>query len=283
MLICNPYEIVIQGITSNGKTFRPSDWSERLCGILSSFDNNRLSYHDWVRPILVDNVRCVAVDKKLEQINESMFRFLMDFAHDNDLRVIDCKALLEEHGTADDTRLDSALQAKAEADSQAVRIEVEAAQAAAPQEAAFDQATQFHARELGADELHLAYPAFRAVLPDSLGQVHFNQRIAKLHEQGQHVLVCFDDSSNAVAACLYHLIDSLQGGSTLYMDTLSLTPQADAGSLSELLRQTADSAREAQCAQICIAALPGVEQREIWQALLAAEFAAESMVFVKKL
>ena len=84
MLVCNPYEIVIQGITSNGKTFRPSDWSERLCGILSSFDNNRLSYHDWVRPILVDDVRCVAVDKKLEQINESMFRFLMDFAHDND-------------------------------------------------------------------------------------------------------------------------------------------------------------------------------------------------------
>ena len=119
MLICNPYEIVIQGITSNGKTFRPSDWSERLCGILSSFDNNRLSYHDWVRPILVDNVRCVAVDKKLKQINESMFRFLMDFAQDNDLRVIDCKALLEEQNAAEGTLLDSALQAKAEADSQA--------------------------------------------------------------------------------------------------------------------------------------------------------------------
>jgi len=29
-MICNPYEIVIQGLTSEGRTFRPSDWAERL-------------------------------------------------------------------------------------------------------------------------------------------------------------------------------------------------------------------------------------------------------------
>lgn len=97
MLVCNPYEVVIHGTTSKGKIFRPSDWAERLCGILSSFTkDNRLSYSNWVRPILVDNVRCVAVDKKLEEDNPQMFRFLMDFAADNDLRVIDCKALLKE-------------------------------------------------------------------------------------------------------------------------------------------------------------------------------------------
>lgn len=97
MLICNPYEVVIHGTTSSGKIFRPGDWAERLCGILSSFTkDNRLSYSKWVRPMLVDNIRCVAVDKKLETDNPQMFRFLMDFAADNDLRVIDCKALLEE-------------------------------------------------------------------------------------------------------------------------------------------------------------------------------------------
>ena len=97
MLVCNINEIIIHGTTSKGKTFRPSDWSERLCGILSSFDKcNRLSYHEWVRPILVDNVRCVGVDKKLEQINPAMFRFLMDFAADNDLRVMDCEVLEQE-------------------------------------------------------------------------------------------------------------------------------------------------------------------------------------------
>jgi len=97
MLVCNPYEVVIHGTTNKGKIFRPSDWAERLCGILSSFTkDNRLSYSNWVRPMLVDNVRCVAVDKKLEEDNPQMFRFLMDFAADNDLRIIDCKELLKE-------------------------------------------------------------------------------------------------------------------------------------------------------------------------------------------
>lgn len=78
MLVCNPYVVVIHGTTSKGKIFRPSDWAERLCGILSSFDkDNRLSYSNWVRPILVDKARCVAVDKKLEEANPPMFRFLM--------------------------------------------------------------------------------------------------------------------------------------------------------------------------------------------------------------
>ncbi|QMT40575.1 DUF3579 domain-containing protein [Neisseria shayeganii] len=283
MLICNPYEIVIQGITSNGKTFRPSDWSERLCGILSSFDNNRLSYHDWVRPILVDNVRCVAVDKKLEQINESMFRFLMDFAQDNDLRVIDCKALLEEQNAAEGTLLDSALQAKAEADSQAAAESKAQAHPSSGQTAAVEQAAHFEARELDAGELHCAYPAFRPILPEALGQVHFSQRLAKLHGQGRRVAACFDANGQAVAACLFYLNDSLHGGSTLYIDTLSATPQAADSVLARLLDCLADLAREAQCVRIHTNAPVGEPHREVWQTLLAAGFGAESMVFVKKI
>jgi hypothetical protein len=96
-MICNPYEIIIQGKTSTGETFRPSDWSERLAGILSSFDeSNHLSYHAYLRPLLLDQVRSVAIDKQLKTINPNVFAFLMDFAHDNDLRVIDCRDLLDE-------------------------------------------------------------------------------------------------------------------------------------------------------------------------------------------
>ena len=77
MLVCNPYEVVIHGTTSKGKIFRPSDWAERLCGILSSFTkDNRLSYSNWVRPILVDNVRCVAVDKKIGRRQSANVPFL---------------------------------------------------------------------------------------------------------------------------------------------------------------------------------------------------------------
>ena len=82
--------IIIQGITKKGKTFRPSDWSDRLSGILSSFDRgHRLAHHRFVRPQLINQVRCVIVDKQLESVNPDMFRFLMDFAGDNELQMCD--------------------------------------------------------------------------------------------------------------------------------------------------------------------------------------------------
>ncbi len=96
-MICNPYEIIIQGITSNGREFRPSDWAERLSGILSTFGvDQKLSYAPFVRPMVHNNVRCVAVDKQLEKIDPRVFEFIMTFARDNDLRVVDCRSLIQE-------------------------------------------------------------------------------------------------------------------------------------------------------------------------------------------
>jgi hypothetical protein len=34
-------EIVILGITESGATFRPTDWAERLCGVLSHFSGDQ--------------------------------------------------------------------------------------------------------------------------------------------------------------------------------------------------------------------------------------------------
>lgn len=97
-MICNPYEVIIQGITRKGREFRPSDWAERLSGILSTFGTDqRLSYAPYVRPMVMENIRCVAVDKQLEKIDPRVFGFLMSFASDNDLRVVDCRQLLDEH------------------------------------------------------------------------------------------------------------------------------------------------------------------------------------------
>jgi hypothetical protein len=97
-MICNPYEIIIQGITRSGREFRPSDWAERLSGILSTFGmDQKLSYAPYVRPMMMENIRCVAIDKQLEKIDPRVYNFLMSFARDNDLRVVDCRQLLEEH------------------------------------------------------------------------------------------------------------------------------------------------------------------------------------------
>ena len=81
-------EIVIQGTTESGHAFRPSDWAERLCGMMSVFSEDRhLSYSPYLKPIIAAGVRCVVVDVKLEELDPPAFRFLMEFAKDNELKL----------------------------------------------------------------------------------------------------------------------------------------------------------------------------------------------------
>lgn len=85
----NSSDIVIRGITQAGRTFRPSDWSERISGVLSTFGtDHRMSYSPHVRPVTLDGVKCVIVNKKLEQDEPRAYNFLMSFARDNDLQVL---------------------------------------------------------------------------------------------------------------------------------------------------------------------------------------------------
>ena len=79
-------EIVIQGITVAGAKFRPSDWCERLCGMMSVFGEDRqLSYSPYLKPVMAAGMTCVVVDRKLEGLDPAAFKFLMSFASDNEL------------------------------------------------------------------------------------------------------------------------------------------------------------------------------------------------------
>jgi hypothetical protein len=83
-------EFVIVGTTLAGKAFRPSDWAERLCGVMAAFGgDHRMQYSPFVHPITANGVRCVVVDVRLEQIEPMAYRFLANFAKDNELRVRD--------------------------------------------------------------------------------------------------------------------------------------------------------------------------------------------------
>jgi hypothetical protein len=83
-------EFVLQGVTLDGKAFRPSDWAERLCGVMSAFGgDHRMQYSPYVHPITSNGIRCVVVDKRLEQIQPMAYRFLLNFAKDNELQVRD--------------------------------------------------------------------------------------------------------------------------------------------------------------------------------------------------
>lgn len=80
---------IIIGVTSGGKTFRPSDWADRLCGIMSAFgSDNRMMYSPYVRPgCSLKGDKTVLVDARLHDIEPQAYNFLVNFAKDNDLQV----------------------------------------------------------------------------------------------------------------------------------------------------------------------------------------------------
>jgi hypothetical protein len=85
-------EIIIEGLTQAGKPFRPSDWVDRMCSTYATFGPDRkLRYSPYLKPRLLDGVRCLAVDLKLRDTNPEGFAQLMLFAKENQLSVKDAE------------------------------------------------------------------------------------------------------------------------------------------------------------------------------------------------
>lgn len=80
---------IIIGVTSDGTKFRPSDWAERLCGVLSAFGaDNRMTYSPYVRPgCTLTGDKTVVVDARLHDVEPLAYNFCIHFAKDNDLQV----------------------------------------------------------------------------------------------------------------------------------------------------------------------------------------------------
>ena len=83
----------ILGTTLDGRAFRPSDWSERLAGAMSSFrpggggPGAHIGYSPYCVPRVVDGVRSVLVSEALRSIEPMAWDFVMNFARDNNLQV----------------------------------------------------------------------------------------------------------------------------------------------------------------------------------------------------
>jgi len=92
MVSPNAKEIFIQGITQDGRTFRPSDWAERLAGVMCSFrpggavPGSHLSYSPWCIPTVVNGVKCVVVSRALRDYDPMAWDFVINFARDNNLQ-----------------------------------------------------------------------------------------------------------------------------------------------------------------------------------------------------
>lgn len=98
-------EYFIQGITKGGKKFRPSDWAERLAGVMACYGpgtkgpNAYLQYSSYVRPVVLGDLKCVIVDSRLRETEPMAFDFVMNFAKDNDLVVTQACELPTHHGS----------------------------------------------------------------------------------------------------------------------------------------------------------------------------------------
>jgi hypothetical protein len=90
-----PREFFIQGLTLDGKPFRPSDWAERLAGAMACFRPEGsaggiaayIGYSPYCVPTSVDGVKCVIVSEALRDIEIMAWDFVMNFARDNKLQV----------------------------------------------------------------------------------------------------------------------------------------------------------------------------------------------------
>lgn len=95
MISSTAKEFFILGITHDGKTFRPSDWSERLAGVLSSFrpggaqPGSHLSYSPWCVPTMMNDLRCVVVKRELRDAEPMAWDFCLSFAKDNHLQIVE--------------------------------------------------------------------------------------------------------------------------------------------------------------------------------------------------
>ncbi|MEE9332144.1 MAG: DUF3579 domain-containing protein [Methylophilaceae bacterium] len=83
-------EIIIQSLTREGKRFRPSDWVDRICSSYATFgEDRRLRYSPYLKPEMIDGVRCLAVKMQLKIANPEGFEELMQFASENQLNILD--------------------------------------------------------------------------------------------------------------------------------------------------------------------------------------------------
>jgi hypothetical protein len=94
-MAANPRQFFIQGVTRDGKTFRPSDWADRLCGVMAQFrpegdtGDPRFTYSPYVRPVMSGGIRSVFVDERLREIEPKALDFVLNFAHDNNLQLVE--------------------------------------------------------------------------------------------------------------------------------------------------------------------------------------------------
>ena len=87
----SPVFFVICGETLDGQRFRPSDWAERLAGVLAPYRpvgalGGHLTYSPYVVSRNINGTKVVVIDYRLRYIEPLAWKFVHDFAQENQLK-----------------------------------------------------------------------------------------------------------------------------------------------------------------------------------------------------
>lgn len=81
-------KIIIEGITEEGKTFRPTAWAEMISSNLASFGrDNKLRYDRGVHPCIINGNKCLVIARELQDNDPVAYQYVMEFAEQNGLRI----------------------------------------------------------------------------------------------------------------------------------------------------------------------------------------------------
>ena len=92
-------QLIIEGLTEDGRRFRPSDWIERLIDAASVYGADRRTAHtpfagadrrrnqiQFLEAQILDGTKCLSVDGRLRAANPQAYAYLIDFVRSNRLR-----------------------------------------------------------------------------------------------------------------------------------------------------------------------------------------------------
>jgi len=83
-----PGRIIIKGITTEGRKFRPSDWAQRLTtAVATSGPGRRIRFHPKVKMATIEGVNAVVIDASLAEEEPLLYEFLLGFARNNELQI----------------------------------------------------------------------------------------------------------------------------------------------------------------------------------------------------
>ena len=98
----HPSDFIIYGVTLEGRAFRPSDWAERLAGVMSTFrppgsagPDAHIGYSPYCVPRIIDDKAAVFVSGAIRQVEPMAWDFVVGFARDNKLQTADVCLLVE--------------------------------------------------------------------------------------------------------------------------------------------------------------------------------------------